>query len=181
MDSDGPNTVVLTVATADWRQAIDDLEAQCELVVAATLEQAAATAWLKQAEVSLLLTDDRAIRALNARYRQRDKATNVLSFPGLDLDAGKSTLPEPPGSVLLGDIAMSFERLAAEAGERQKSVFDHFAHLLAHGTLHLLGYDHQDDVQADAMEGLEERILKSLGFAAPYDRLADVAPVSTMS
>lgn len=197
MDSDGPGTVILTVAAAEWRQAIDNLDALSTRVVLATLERAARSAWLKRGEVGLLLTDDREIRSLNGRYRGRDRPTNVLSFPGFDLDEGQDPAsqeanlqpasgprlasgPQPtfgpkptPGPALLGDIAMSVERLAEEAVERRKDMVDHFAHLLVHGTLHLLGYDHGDDDQATVMEGLETSILDDLGFAAPYAPFAE--------
>lgn len=191
MDSDGPGTVILTVAAAEWRQAIDNLDALSARIVLATLERAARSAWPKRGEVGLLLTDDREIRSLNGRYRGRDRPTNVLSFPGFDLDEGQDPAPQEAspqpasgpqlasgpqptlGPVLLGDIAMSFERLAEEAVERRKDMADHFAHLLVHGTLHLLGYDHGDDDQATVMEGLEASILDDLGFAAPYAPFAD--------
>ncbi len=173
MDTDGPPTVALTVANAAWQEAFDALEPLAEQIVHATLDQAAWTSWLKAGEVSLLLTDDREISALNATYRKRDQPTNVLSFPGLDLIEGQATITPPPGPAVLGDIAISFERLAEEATEQRKGINDHFAHLLVHGTLHLLGYDHGDDAQARVMEGLEATILKTLGFSAPYAAFAE--------
>lgn len=169
MASAGSSTVVLTVAAADWRTAIDNLEERCAGIVLATLEQATAVSWLRQGEVSLLLSSDDDIQELNARYRQLDKPTNVLSFPNFDLSHGKALAPAPAGPVLLGDIAMSFQRLSEEAAERGKPVLDHFAHLLIHGTLHLLGYDHLDDREARVMETMEEVILADLGMAAPYE------------
>lgn len=187
MDSDGSSTVVLTVSAASWWDAFDALDAHdahdaleplTERVVRATLETAAVTAWAKTGEISLLLTDDREIRSLNRTYRARDRATNVLSFPGLDLVEGEAKAPQAPGPALLGDIAISFERLKAEAAEQEKGLADHFAHLLVHGTLHLLGYDHDDDARAALMEGLEASILKTLGFAAPYAPFADADGVS---
>ncbi|MDH3662293.1 MAG: rRNA maturation RNase YbeY [Alphaproteobacteria bacterium] len=168
MDSDGSSTVVLTVANAAWRDAFEALEPLVERIVRAALDQATTTPWLKAGEVSLLLTDDPEIQSLNAAYRARDLPTNVLSFPGLDLIGGKADASPPPGPLLLGDIAISFERLRVEAAEQRKNINDHFAHLLVHGTLHLLGYDHGDLVTAEVMEDLEATILKSLGFAAPY-------------
>lgn len=173
MDIDGSSTVALTVAHAAWQEAFDALEPLAEHIVRTTLDQAAQTSWLKAGEVSLLLTGDREIRALNATFRALDRATNVLSFPGLDLIEGQATMAPSPGPVLLGDIAISFERLTEEATEQRKGIDDHFAHLLVHGTLHLLGYDHGDDAQARVMEGLEAIILKSLGFAAPYAAIAE--------
>lgn len=173
MDIDGSSTVALTVASTAWQDAFEALEPLAARIVRATLDQAATAPWLKAGEVSLLLTDDEEIRALNATFRARDQATNVLSFPGLDLVEGRAETPAPPGPILLGDVVISFERLAEEATEQQKALVDHFAHLLVHGTLHLLGYDHGDDAQAQLMEGLEATILKTLGFSAPYAAFAE--------
>ena len=113
------------------------------------------------AEVSLCLTDDAEVRALNARWRGVDKPTNVLSFP--------SAPPERTGEApMLGDIALAYETLAREAEESGASLADHFRHLVAHGFLHLIGYDHQSDEEAERMEALEKRILARLGVADPY-------------
>jgi probable rRNA maturation factor len=168
MEPDGRAKVALAVATPGWLAAIDDLERRCRCIVRATLALATDVAWLRGGEISILLADDGEIRRLNAQYRELDRSTNVLSFPNLDLDRGKAAGAPPPGPVLLGDIAMSFERLSEEAAGQDKPVLDHFAHLLVHGTLHLLGYDHQSDQQADLMEGLEAMVLDRLGMAAPY-------------
>ncbi len=173
MDSDGPDRVVLIVATAEWRAAIDNLEERCVRIVRAALEHSTAASWIRDGEVSILLTDDDEIRDLNARYRSRDHPTNVLSFPTLDLDRGETSAAQPPGTVLLGDIAMSLQRLVAEAEERNKPIQDHFAHLLIHGVLHLLGYDHLENEQAELMEGMEETILSELGMAAAYEARED--------
>ncbi|MEZ5931448.1 MAG: rRNA maturation RNase YbeY [Alphaproteobacteria bacterium] len=179
MDSDGPTTVALTVNAPAWEEGLGEdldppepLDAAAERIVRAALAAAVVTPWLKAGEVSLLLTDDREIRALNAAYRNKDRATNVLSFPGLDLIDGKADVGRPPAAVL-GDIVISHERLVAEAAELEKAPLDHFAHLLVHGTLHLLGYDHEDDGRAEVMEALEARVLKTLGFAAPYAPVAE--------
>lgn len=181
MDIDGPSTVALTVASTAWHDAFEALEPLALRIVKATLDQAAPAPWLKAGEVSLLLTDDPEIRALNATYRARDRATNVLSFPGLDLMDGQTSMAPPPGPAVLGDVVISFDRLAEEAAEQQKDLTDHFAHLLVHGTLHLLGYDHGDDARADVMEGLEAIILKTLGFSAPYAVFADADPVGAVT
>ena len=182
MDSDGSPTVVLTVASAAWRNVFEGLtgegrngaalEPLAERIVRAALDRAAATSWLKAGEVSLLLTDDAELQGLNAAYRGHDRPTNVLSFPGLDLVAGEAPGDAVPGRVPLGDIAVSVDRVTAESAELGKAPLDHFAHLLVHGTLHLLGYDHDDDRAAEVMEGLEADILSGLGFAAPYDQAA---------
>lgn len=179
MDSDGLETVALTVTAVAWRTAIDELDPLAERVVRAALDAGASAPWLKAGEVSLLLTDDQEIRSLNATYRARDRATNVLSFPGLDLvdgEAGMSAqhgLNAQYGPAVLGDIVMSVERLTAEAADLEKARIDHFAHLLVHGTLHLLGFDHDDDDRAAVMEALEAALLKALGFAAPYESVSN--------
>jgi probable rRNA maturation factor len=109
-------------------------------------------------EVSVLLADDAAIRALNRDWRATDKPTNVLSFP-----AAKET-----GGKLLGDIALAYETLARECADEQRDFLHHLAHLTVHGFLHLIGYDHQTDQQADEMEGLESRIMRSMNMPDPY-------------
>lgn len=184
MDSNGQTTVALTVNAPAWEDGLGEepeppepLQALAERIVGAALERAAVTPWLMAGEVSLLLSDDREIRALNASYRDKDRATNVLSFPGLDVVDGVAKVERPPLPAL-GDIAMSHGRLIAEAAELGKAPIDHFAHLLVHGVLHLLGYDHEDDPRAEAMEGIEAEILKALGFAAPYGPTANVDHVS---
>lgn len=177
MDSDGPATVALTVTAPTWREVIDEPDeppdALVERIVRTALESAVRDGWLKAGEVSLLLTDDRQIRRLNATYRNKDRATNVLSFPGLDLADGKADSSPLPGVLALGDVVMSIDRLIVEAKALEKAPIDHFAHLLVHGTLHLLGYDHDDDSRAEVMEALEAEILSTLGFAAPYVPIVD--------
>ncbi len=168
MDSDGSPTVVLTVTAGAWRDTIDGLDTLAERILQVTLEAAAVDGWLREGEVSLLLANDARIRSLNAAYRQKDRPTNVLSFPGIDLESGRAPNGRPPGMVPLGDVAIAFERAADEAASLGKPLADHFAHLLVHGALHLLGYDHGDETEAAVMEGLEAEILKKLGFAAPY-------------
>lgn len=181
MDSDRPATVALTVSAADWRGVIDGLDTSeaigmfAERIVRAVLGASTDVAWLKTGEVSLLLTDDREIRSLNSAYRGKDRATNVLSFPGLDLIDGQADMTPQQGQVMLGDIVMSVDRSMAEAGELEKAPVDHVAHLLVHGTLHLLGFDHDDDDRAETMERLEASILQTLGFAAPYGPISDGA------
>jgi probable rRNA maturation factor len=113
------------------------------------------------AEVSLSLTDDAEVRSLNARWRGLDKATNVLSFPAV---APKRVA----GAPMLGDIALAYETLAREADEVPVPLADHYRHLVAHGFLHLIGYDHQTDRDAERMEALERRVLARLGVADPY-------------
>jgi len=108
------------------------------------------------AEISIVLTDDTHIQALNRDYRGKDKSTNVLSFPQ----------DEP---ALLGDVICAHETIAREAEEQGKSFHDHFTHMLIHGALHLLGYDHETDEEAEEMESLEIEILSKLNIKNPYE------------
>jgi len=118
-------------------------------------------------EVSVALVGDAEIRVLNAEYRQKDKPTNVLSFPYVDLNEDIRSLP-PEMAVALGDIVLSFETIETEAREQQKPLKDHFTHLLVHGLLHLLGHDHMADDEAETMESAEIRILAGFGIENPY-------------
>ena len=115
-------------------------------------------------EVSLCLADDAALRALNSRWRGIDKATNVLSFPSAQRGRLRDTQA-------LGDIALAFETLERESAQLAIPLADHYRHLVAHGFLHLIGYDHETDGEAERMEALETRILARLGAADPYARL----------
>jgi probable rRNA maturation factor len=120
-------------------------------------------------EISIRLTDDDEVQALNARFRNKDRPTNVLSFPMMDRRATKDIIRSGADQVLLGDIVLGHGVCASEADERGISVADHAAHLVVHGTLHLLGYDHEtSDSDAEEMEAVERRALASLGVADPY-------------
>lgn len=117
----------------------------------------------RDADVSVRIVDEQEMQALNRNYRDQDKPTNVLAFPAGD--AGFV----PPGEVpLLGDIVVCAGVVAREADEQGKPPGHHWSHMLVHGTLHLLGYDHVGDEQAAAMEALERRILDEFGIADPY-------------
>ena len=118
-------------------------------------------------ELSVRLADDDEVRALNAKWRGKDKATNVLSFPLANPnDFSVATIPGQ--ELLLGDIILARGICEAEASEKGVSVQEHATHLLVHGTLHLLGYDHQDDAAAAEMESREVRALARLGISDPY-------------
>ena len=110
-------------------------------------------------ELSILLSDDDSVRALNSQFRQIDKPTNVLSFPAA----------EGPGKGdALGDVILGYETVAREAKEQRKPLLDHAQHLTMHGVLHLLGFDHERDDEAAEMEALETSLCLSLGIADPY-------------
>lgn len=150
----------IAVEAEAWA-ALPDHDALVERGVAAALA-AADFATPDGAELSVLLCDDAAIRALNRDWRGKDKATNVLSFP--------SAQSVPPGTPrLLGDIAIAYETLATEAAADHKGVAAHFLHLVVHGTLHLIGLDHETEQEAAAMEDLERAAMARLGLDDPYE------------
>ena len=156
MTSTPPLEIAVIRNAEGWPEHLDDLAEQAVLAALA-----GAKAKLKgAAELSVLLTDDAEQRELNAQWRQKDSATNVLSFPQI----------EPFGAVrgLLGDITLARETLEREAAEQGISFDHHFTHLVVHGFLHILGYDHLDDEEAEEMEGLETAILATLGIEDPY-------------
>ena len=142
--------IEVEIEDAAWTSALPD---------AAAVAERAATAALGTVEgdVVVLLTDDAAVQDLNARFRDRDRPTNVLSFPAAD-----SAAPH------LGDLVLAFGVCAAEAAAQGKPLADHLSHLTVHGVLHLLGRDHEDEAEADEMEAEERSILASLGVADPY-------------
>jgi probable rRNA maturation factor len=131
-----------------------------EATVRAAIAAAAAPSTV-DGEVSILLTDDKTICALNRDWRGIDQPTNVLSFPAPDTAAGAP-------AKMLGDIVLAYETLARECDEENRIFLHHLAHLTAHGFLHLIGYDHQTDGQADEMEGLESKIMTRLNMPDPY-------------
>lgn len=150
--------IEIRISAGDWRALAVDVDA--------LVRETAIAAWRAgggdgAVEISVLLADDATLRDLNARHRGRDKATNVLSFP-----AGPMPGSRPP--ILLGDVALACETVAAEARAQGKAMADHVRHLIAHGVLHLLGHDHQDNNSAEAMERIETAVLAEFGVADPY-------------
>ena len=120
-------------------------------------------------EISLRLTSDEEVHTLNRQYRQKDKPTNVLSFPMVQPDLLETvTQNSDDGEVLLGDIVLAHGVCAVEAAERNIAIETHATHLIVHGVLHLLGYDHMTDSEAEKMEAIETDALASLGIADPY-------------
>lgn len=114
------------------------------------------------AELSLVFSDDAHIRTLNAAWRGKDKPTNVLSFPAFPGDHRQALPP------MLGDVVLAAETVAAEAAAEGKPLAHHIAHLIVHGVLHLIGYDHETEAEAEEMEGTERRVLARLGIPDPY-------------
>lgn len=156
-----PMTEVLVVADC-WRHEPDS-EAVIQRAVAAAAESVDED--VADAEVAVMLTDDAGIRTLNSNWRGIDKPTNVLSFPALQPEGGGGPDDAPR---MLGDIAIAYETTRREADDEQKPFDHHLSHLAVHGFLHLIGYDHENDDDAEDMESLEREILSSLGIPDPY-------------
>lgn len=133
-----------------WTDALPDAE---------KIARAAAEAVLAELteDIAILLTDDASVQTLNRDHRDQDKPTNVLAFPAA-----------PTAAPHLGDVALAYETCAREAAEQGKPLADHLAHLVAHGVLHLLGWDHMTEAEAEAMEARERDILARLGTPDPY-------------
>ena len=151
--------IEIEVEDPAWIEALPEATAFALAAADAVLTQEVA-----QGEgLSILLTDDATVQDLNSRFRKQDKPTNVLSFPA-------HRLPENVASPerFLGDVALGFGVCAREAAQQGKPLGDHLQHLVAHGVLHLLGYDHMNDGEAEAMEGLERVVLAGLGVPDPY-------------
>lgn len=162
--SDGSTIEVDVLVEADAWSALPDATDRVEAAVRAAC--AADGCDLPEgAGIAVMLADDAAVRALNRDWRGKDKATNVLSFPAPPVEPG---LAPGDGEVHLGDIAIAYETLAREAADEGKPVADHLTHLAVHGTLHLLGHDHETPEEAERMEALERAILATLGVPDPY-------------
>ena len=156
MAGDNIPVIEIAIEAGLWKTQDD------EAVVARAIEVAAGMSDhnVAGAELSVVLTDDASIRAINVQWRHKDEPTNVLSFPAP---------PAMPGAPrLLGDIIIAHETTAREAKAEGKPFADHLGHLAVHGFLHLLGYDHESDADAEVMERLEREILAKLGVPDPY-------------
>jgi probable rRNA maturation factor len=149
--------IEVIVRSARWRK-----HSTAKAVVKRAVSAAAKAASTRPAELAIVLADDSAIQALNRDWRGKNAPTNVLSFPAAE--AGKALSASP----YVGDIVIAYQTVAREAVDEGKPFNHHLAHLAIHGFLHLLGYDHEKDRDADAMERLERRILKRLAIPDPY-------------
>jgi probable rRNA maturation factor len=160
--------IIVSVEAESWHRTLPEAERWVARLARRTLE--AACPGIGPAGISLLLTDDAAVHELNRTWRGKDSPTNVLSFPATETVEGDVPVPEFDDVPLeLGDIALAYETCEREADAQGKRFADHVAHLVLHGVLHLLGYDHLDDDEAQRMEALEIRILAGLGIADPYE------------
>nr|WP_295235309.1 rRNA maturation RNase YbeY [uncultured Brevundimonas sp.] len=142
--------IEIEVEAEAWTGALPDVEAVVERAAQAALGTV-------EGDIVVLLTDDAAVRELNGRFRDKDRPTNVLSFP-----APENAFPH------LGDIVLAYGVCATEAEAQGKTLADHLSHLVVHGVLHLLGRDHEDDAEAEEMEAEERDILAQIGVADPY-------------
>jgi len=161
---------VAVQAEPDWDDGTDWEILATQAVEAAlrTTPHAGIATAAYMAEVSVRLTDDDEVHALNRQYRQKDKSTNVLSFPMVQDDLIDGLDNSDDGEVLLGDIILARGVCEREAAEKGVTTAEHATHLIVHGTLHLLGYDHMVEDEAEAMEDLERVALASLGIDDPY-------------
>ena len=160
--------IIVSVEAEGWREALPDVEAWIAGLARRGLE--AACPGIGLAGISILLADDATVHELNRTWRGKDSPTNVLSFPATETAEGEVPEPEFAGVPLeLGDIALAYETCERESEAQGKRFADHVAHLVLHGTLHLIGFDHLAEDQAQRMEALEIRILAGLGIADPYE------------
>ncbi|MFV3129561.1 rRNA maturation RNase YbeY [Niveispirillum sp. KHB5.9] len=190
--------IALSIEDDRWETNVSDVELLCERAARSALVAAHGQDpdWLPQGpvEMSLVLADDGTVQELNRNYRGKDKPTNVLSFALYADGSGEEgeeegdwaedeadeadaeddernmefLSSEAPVPVILGDVILAFETVEREAREQRKPFADHLTHLVTHGVLHLLGYDHIEDSEAEQMERLETQILSGLGIADPY-------------
>jgi probable rRNA maturation factor len=156
-------------ADAEWDSSKDWAKLARSAATAAIAESAfpQIAQGARTVELSVRLTSDEQVHALNAEWRGKDKPTNVLSFPMAEVDELDAAVRAGP-ELMLGDIILARGVCAAEAADKGVALEDHAAHLMVHGTLHLLGYDHMDDDSAADMEGREVRALARMGIADPY-------------
>jgi probable rRNA maturation factor len=149
-----------------------DWQVLAEKAVNAALDETPYTALRKAVsdiEIAIRLTNDEEVHALNLQYRGKDKPTNVLSFPGFEPDELQALPGRTDPEIMLGDIVLAQGVCAREAADKGIDIMAHAAHLIIHGTLHVLGHDHADDREADAMESLEIAAMHSLGYNNPYE------------
>lgn len=169
-DSTSP-TVEVSIQDPQWEQLQGNINKIINATITTTLSQAILPreALDKALEISIVLANDDLVHILNREYRDKDKPTNVLTFATLDSDE-----PITEGPLNLGDVILAYETVRVEATDQGKFILDHLKHLIVHGVLHLLGYDHQTEEEATDMETLEIRILERLGVQNPYIDGTDV-------
>lgn len=168
----------ITIMTPAWRDTFADVEARARVAAEAAFVAvlAAADAPIdvhhfsgRAVEISIALADDSYVHELNRKWRGQDKPTNVLSFANLDDHTGALSID---AEIALGDVILALETCKREAQTQEKPFSDHLTHLVVHGVLHLLGYDHEVDGDAEQMESLEKEILQGLNVPNPYAQMS---------
>lgn len=160
---------VISVDCDDWTDALPGLEDFAVKIASSAWRAADKPENIPDTplEISIVFSDDDTVHKLNAEYLGKDRPTNVLSFPQFDWNDDASPQVHD-ADAQLGDVILAFQTMKKEADEAGKTLESHTAHLITHGVLHLLGYDHEEDDEAEKMESLESDILLSLGYADPY-------------
>lgn len=158
---EGPLAIDVNVESGNWPDG-DALTILCRRSVDAAMLELAPTLAKSGSEVGIIFTDDASIRKLNAEWRGKDKPTNVLSFPAFPTSKAGAIPP------MLGDIVLAWETVQTEAHAEGKPLENHMSHLVVHGLLHLLGYDHETEGEAEEMEDIERRVLARLAIPDPY-------------
>ena len=168
--SDTPHIIDVSVQDSEW-ESFDAIEALVQDVAQKALSMALLpeAAQGKPLEASIVLANDDLVQILNHEYRDKNKPTNVLTFAALDDEEHEELMP---GEALhLGDVILAYQTIEREAQEQNKLMSDHLKHLIVHGVLHLLQYDHETEDEANDMETLEIRVLESLGIQNPYTEM----------
>ena len=165
----------IVISDSNWERTLPDISNLCKQVFATTFafmakeESSELFATKAALNINLSLSNDKEVHRLNKEFRGMDKPTNVLSFANIDAPDFEEELASSDDTLELGDIIIALETLEREAKEQNISLHDHLSHLLVHGLLHLLGYDHQEDDEAEHMESLEIKILQQLNIKNPYE------------
>lgn len=177
--------IAVSLQDAAWNDRLEDLETLAERSIGSAFRSIQSRGLAEPiagvVEISLLFADDATVAEMNQTYRGRSGPTNVLSFPNMEepgplQSPSADPDPDPAPPQLLGDIVLARQTVLREAEEQAKPLQDHTLHLLIHGLLHLLGYDHEDDAEAEEMEALEITVLAELGVPDPYRRRPAMTP-----
>ncbi len=163
-------TIDVVVEYSGWHNLEFELNNYITKVATLSIEYSGISIPSSKVEICILLTEDSRVQQLNFEHRQKDQPTNVLSFPQIDLNELGSSLEKQSISeyLYLGDIAISYQRINEESVENDKSFKEHLTHIIIHGVLHLLGFDHKEEKEAELMESLESELMLKLSYNDPY-------------